>query len=362
MGLRPLPFVRQAILCTALSAGLPGATGSQDPDLPRLTFGQAGIDSARVARLIERIQEGTFPGIDGLVIVRHGGLVAEAYFNGYGPDRPHDTRSATKSVTSILVGIAVEHGRLSLDTTIVSFFPEYRPAQGWDPAHAAIRLRDLLTMRTGLACDDFEEDSPGNEERMYPEPDWTRFFFRIPPGASPPGARFSYCTAGVAVLGEVLARAVGQSVSSFAEAVLWRPLGIHDARWRPTPTGGTMTGGNLELTPRDMAKLGQLYLRRGEYGGRRVLPRAWVERSCHAEVNEPDSGYHYGLLWWVENPLTASTAIPSCHASGNGGQKIFVFPSADLVVVFTGSSYNVARLSHRQPVAILNQYILPALN
>ena len=75
----------------------------------------------------------------------------------------------------------------------------------------------------------------------------------------------------------------------------------------------------------------------------------------------PDSGYRYGLLWWLENPQTASTAIPSCHASGNGGQKIFVFPSADLVVVFTGSSYNVARLSHRQPVTILNQYILPAL-
>ena len=360
MSHRPLPSFRYAILCLLLSATSAGAPVWAQ-DLPRLTFTQAGIDPARIAELVKRIRDGTYPGIDGLVIVRHGGVVAEAYFNGYGPDRQHDLRSATKSIASLLVGTAVERGRLSLDTTVVSFFPEYRPERGWDPAHGAIQLRDLLTMRTGLACDDFESDSPGNEEKMYPEPDWTRFFLRIPSGSTPPGVRFSYCTAGVAVLGELLARAVGQSVSSYAEAVLWRPLGIRDARWRETPTGGIMTGGNLQLTPRDMAKVGLLVLRRGEYAGRRVLPQAWVERSCHPEVDEPVSGYRYGLLWWIENPLTDSTLIPSCHASGNGGQKIFVFPSADLVVVFTGSNYNVARLGHRQPVIILNQYILPAL-
>jgi CubicO group peptidase (beta-lactamase class C family) len=345
-----------------LAGSLAIASSLSAQSWPRLAFREAGIDSARIEGLFARIRDRTFPGIDGLVIVRHGGLVAEAYFNGYGPDRPHDIRSATKSVTSILVGIALDRGWLTLDTTVVSFFAEYRPSAGWDSVHAALRLRDLLTMRTGLACDDFEQDSPGNEEKMYPRADWTRFFFQIPPGSSPPGSRFSYCTAGVTVLGELLARAVRQRIPAYADAVLWRPLAIRDARWRPTPTGGTMTGGNLELTPRDMAKLGQLYLQRGEFGGERVLSATWVERSCRAEVDEPDSGYQYGFLWWIRNPLTDSTAIPSCHASGNGGQKIFVFPSADLVVVFTGSNYNVARLGHGQPVVILNQYILPALD
>lgn len=254
MDYRRSPFLGRLILVVALSVVLPGRSLPQD--LPRLDFRQAGIDSARIAEPLERIRDRTFPGIDGLVIVRHGGVATEAYFNGYGPDHPHDTRSVTKSVASILVGMPVERGRLSLDTTIVSFFPEYRPERGWDSAHAAIRLRDLLTTRTGLACDDFEADSPGNEERMYPERDWTRFFFRIPPGPSPPGAQSSYYTAGVAVLGEVLARALGQSISSYAEAVQWRPLGVRDARWRLTPSGAAMTGGNLQLTLRDMAKVG----------------------------------------------------------------------------------------------------------
>jgi CubicO group peptidase (beta-lactamase class C family) len=122
-----------------------------------------------------------------------------------------------------------------------------------------------------------------------------------------------------------------------------------------------MTGGNLELTPREMAKVGQLVLDRGRAGGKQVVPARWIEQSCTPLVDEPVSGYRYGLLWWLGNPQTDDPSLPSCHASGNGGQKIFVFPTADLVVVFTGSSYNKARYSHQQPVVMLNRFILPAL-
>jgi len=355
LGRVPGPAAGQAVRS---GDAAPAAAGTE---WPRLSFAAAGMDSVRLAELLDRIRDHRSPGIDGLVIVRHGGLVLEAYFNGYEATRPHDLRSATKSVTSLLVGAAVDRGALSLDDPVVRWFPEYRPAAGWDETRAALRLRDLLTMRTGLACDDFDPDSPGNEERMYPEDDWTRFFFRIPAAQESPGTRFSYCTAGATLLGEILARATRLPVSRFADEVLWHPLAVPAVRWRATPTGGAMTGGNLWLTPRDMARLGQLVLDRGRANGRQVVPEWWVEASCAPQVDEPDRGYRYGLLWWIRNPITDSTTLTSCHASGNGGQKIFVVPGADLVVVFTGSNYDNARLGHRQPVILLNQFILPAV-
>lgn len=321
----------------------------------------AGLDSVRIAELFRRTARGEFPGIDAIVIARHGAIVAESYFNGYGPDRRHDTRSATKSITSLLVGIAIDEGKLSLDTAVVPFFPEYRPAGGWDSARTELRLKHLLTMRTGLACNDFVDESPGNEEGMYPKQDWTRFFFEIPDAPEHAGKRFSYCTAGVALAGELLARAIHRPVAEFAEEKLWKPLGITGAHWAATPTGSAMTGGNLELTPRQMVRVGELMLDHGRVNGKQVVSTRWVEQSCSPQVDESDSGYRYGYLWWLRNPQTDEPALPSCHASGNGGQKIFVFPTADLVVVFTGSSYNKARYSHQQPVLLLNQYILPAL-
>ena len=328
---------------------------------PRFGSRLDGVDTARIAELFRRTAEGAFPGVDGIVITRHGALVAESYFNDYDANRRHDIRSATKSITSLLVGTAIDHGQLTLDTAVLGFFPEYRPAGGWDSARAELRLKDLLTMRTGLACDDFVDQSPGNEARKYPLSDWTRFFLQTPDAPDGPGRKFSYCTAGVVVTGEVLSRAVHQSVRSYAQKMLWQPLGIAGVGWSPTPTGGAMTGGNLELTPREMARVGQRMLDRGRVGRTQVVSEKWVEQSCSPQVDEPASGYRYGLLWWIRNPLTDETVIPSCHASGNGGQKIFVFPTAGLVVVFTGSNYNKGRLSHQQPVRMLNQYILPAL-
>lgn len=344
----------------ALPLLLSGARVS-DQTQTRFNLPGSGIDSVRIAELFQRTAKGEFPGVDGIVIARHGVVVAESYFNGYGPDRRHDTRSATKSITSLLVGIAIDEGKLSLDTAVVPFFPEYRPAGGWDSARTELRLRHLLTMRTGLACNDLVDESPGNEERMYPKPDWSRFFFDIPDTPEHAGEKFSYCTAGVALAGELLARAIHRPVAEFADEKLWAPLGITGAHWARTPTGSAMTGGNLELTPREMARVGQLMLDRGLVKGKQVVSARWVEQSCSPQVDESDTRYRYGYLWWLRNPQTDDPALPSCHASGNGGQKIFLFPTADLVVVFTGSSYNKARYSHQQPVLLLNQYILPAL-
>ena len=351
--MRHTPLVAALLL---LSGAAPGQSRQTSFDLSG-----AGIDSARIAELFERTSKGEFPGVDGIVIARHGVVVAESYFNGYSADRRHDTRSATKSVTSLLVGIAIDQKQLSLDTSVVAFFPDYRPAGGWDSARSELRLRDLLTMRTGLACNDFVDESPGNEEGMYPKADWTRFFLEIPDAPEHAGERFSYCTAGVMLAGELLARAVHRPVADFAEEKLWRPLGISGAAWARTPTGSARTGGNLELTPREMVKVGQLMLDKGRVRGRQVVSSGWLEQSCSPQVDESDTRYRYGFLWWLGNPQTDDPALPSCHASGNGGQKIFVLPTADLVVVFTGSSYNKARYSHQQPVLLLNRFILPAL-
>jgi CubicO group peptidase (beta-lactamase class C family) len=363
-----------AVLLAIAAAGrrarlaLPPAAPPTPDGWVRAGYREAGLDSARIAAMLDGIRAGTYPGIDAVLIARRGRLVVDAYFGGTGSDSLHDLRSATKSVASMLVGAAVARGRLAVDTPVVAFFPEYRAAGGWPAGLARTTVADLLTMRAGRACDDFDAHSPGNEERMYPAADWTQFFFAVPPSPGHgPGERFSYCTAGVALLGELLARATGAPVPAFADSVLFGPLGIARAAWRPTPTGGTFVGGNLHLRPRDMAKLGQVMLDAGRWQGRQVLPAAWVRTSAAPHVREAgDIGtgagaLEYGYLWWRRNPITDTTRLPSYHASGNGGQKIFVVPDAGLVVVFTGRNYNRARYGHAQPVALLNRYVLPAL-
>jgi CubicO group peptidase (beta-lactamase class C family) len=300
----------------------------------------------------ERVRDGELGRVTSLLVSRGGELLLEEYAEGRDSETRHNTRSATKTVTGMLVGIAVDQGLLTVDAPVLDFFPELRPTAEPDPRKDAITVEDFLTMSSLLECDDTNSFSRGNEERMYLVEDWARFTLDLPirgfpewnnrPEDSPYGRSFSYCTAGIVTLGPLLERATGMSVESFCDRHLFGPLGITAPVWQHTPTGHAMTGGGLGLRSRDLLALGQLYADRGRADGVQVLSEDWVGRSTrpHAEV---DDDTEYGYLWWLRSYDVAGRRCAAHYMAGAGGSRVLVVPELELVVVVTAATFGDRR-------------------
>lgn len=297
-----------------------------------------GMAPERLAELERKLAAGEYPSPDSLLIARNGKLVYERYWNGFHRDKAHDLRSATKSITSMLTGIALEQKLLpGVDTPILPLLSQYAPFKNGDERKERLTLRHLLEMRTGLACNDWDEDSPGNEERMYDSRDWVKFIVDLPM-VEEPGQSSSYCTGGVVVLGALVEDAAGVPFPEFSRRHLFEPLGITRFEWQEADGGRTDTGGHLHLRPRDFAKLGQVMLDGGEWQGQQLVPEDWVRESTAGSHPLGDS--KYGYLWWVNTFVGDGTSVDTFYARGNGGQYLFVFPSLNMVAAFTGSFYN----------------------
>ncbi len=329
----------------------------------------AGLATARLAAMEKAIRAEEFKKITSIAVARDGKLVYEAYFDDAGIDGLRNTRSVTKTVTGMLVGIAIDRKALAgVDTPILPFFRDKGPFQNSDARKDRITVEDFLTMSSILECDDWNEYSRGNEERMYPIEDWLKFTLDLPvrglpwspkPTGGPRERNYSYCTAGVFTLGQVVARAAKQPVNEFAEQHLFGPLAIRKAEWMFSPLGLAMTGGGLGLRSRDLLKLGQLYLNGGVWHGRRVVPESWVKTSIrpHARI---DDSTEYGYLWWLKTWKAGDKQYPSYFMTGNGGNKVVVLPELKMVVVLTSTNYNT-RGMHEQTEKLLTEYILAAV-
>ena len=290
---------------------------------------EQGMDSALLAQLFERIERDQI-NLHSVLIVRNGYLVTEAYFQPYTADIRHQVASVTKSVISSLIGIAIDQGYLhSVDQSLLDFFPGRWIAND-DAQKRAITLEHVLNMTSGLKC----KDRSGTDAEMQRSTGWIQFMLDLPM-AHTPGAEFSYCSGGPLLLSAVLEKATGQNTRDFANTHLFAPLGIPpatDVEWGGDPQGYALGGYGLYLTPRDMAKLGYLYLNHGQWAGQQVVSSQWVTASSTTQSTWNEEGPRdYGYLWWLY-PAHGYYA-----AMGLAGQQIHVVPDRNLVVVFTSA-------------------------
>lgn len=328
-----------------------------------------GLDADKITGMLEKVRKGDYGSVHSILIVKGGKLAVEEYFSGYeyalenandrgpiidfGPDTLHDQASISKCITSALVGIAIDQGSIpSVNEDLAAFFPEY--SRLMDDQKAKITLEHLLTMSSGL---EWLQSGPGNDTgRLFSVNNPIKYILEKPV-VSTPGTQFSYQQASPILLGEIIKKATGLRVDNFAEKYLFLPLGITQCEWQILSRDVIYNAGSLRLRPRDMAKFGYLFLRNGEWNGKRIISEEWVQESTKRRLMG-DYGMMYGYLWWI-SPFREGGFL----AMGRGGQGVFVFPDVDLVAVFTGGNY--ARIESGNepyaPIPLTRNYILPSI-
>lgn len=352
-------LIRTTLFLLAISTTPPQAPWPTD-EWPRSSPQEQQLDASQLEGLVGLIREGKrFPDLHSLLVVRNGYLVVEEYFDGHSADRLHTQQSVSKSFTSALIGIAIEQGKIrGVDEKVLGFFPEMQGIKDRDARKEEMTLGDLLTMRSGTDYHERGPDSPHQKLNSL-ERGWDRFYLDRPMETRP-GTRFLYDSGGVILMSAMLKSRTGMHADVFAERYLFEPLGITRSDWFRNKDGHPHTGGGLHLRPRDMAKLGLLYLRKGRWGERQVVSAAWVEASTRRHV-ERRRGREvgYGYLWWILEGDPRGPGNDEIYAAmGFRGQYIFVVPEHDLVVAVTAGARGADQLG---PIEFLYAHILPAV-
>lgn len=327
--------------------------------------GGGGPGPSGFAAIAPALERGVAPKTTSVLVMRGDAIVYEQYFGGATASTLHDTRSATKSLTALAVGIAIDgHVLPGLDAPAFAYLADLQPFAAAGPVKDAITLEDFLTMSSALDCDDDDDGSPGNEDNMYPRPAWARWAVDIPTRAdyrrdATGRGPFHYCTAGVFLLGQIVQRAAKQPIDQFMAAHLFAPLGITTWQFARSPTGEVMTGGGLRLSSRDLARLARLVLGGGRAGTTQVVPAAFV-RAATTVHRHAFPGQDYGYLFWHRIYQASCASAEGWFMSGNGGNAIVMLPALDAVIVITRTSYNTKGM-HQQTVKLIEDAILPAL-
>ena len=351
-----------------------GMPAKLDDGWPIVAPDDAGLDGKRLCTIEQRLKL-TDSDIHAVVIARHGKLAFEQYFSGidqpwgkpearydYDATTLHDMRSATKSVTSLLVGIAIDRRMIrSVNTRVVSFFPELSDlkTQGWEN----IRLRHLLTMSSGIKWDEtLPWSDPDNDEpHLVLDADPLRYVLSKPI-AVPPDAMWVYNGGGTELLGAIIERTSGQPLQAFAREFFFSRLDVTDFEWKTYKNGKIAAAAGLRLRPRDAAKIGQLLLSDGAWNGRQVIPPDWIMQSViprFQAVGYFGGTLFYGYQWWLGRSLAEGKEVRWIAAFGWGGQRIFVIPELDMVVMMTSGLFGRPKEGLAQ-LDILANVIIPS--
>lgn len=352
-----------------------GAPSSIDDGWEIASPDSVGMDGAQLCTIAARLEQQT-TAVHSVVVIRHGKLVFEQYFPGY--DQPwgqtdgqyeftattkHDMRSVTKSVTSLLVGIAIDRKLIAgVDEPVLKFFPDTAAVKlpGWH----AITLRHLLTMSSGIKWDEaLAWTDPKNDgPHLVSEADPIGYVLARPVVA-PPDVLWTYNGGGTELLGNILEHVSGKPLEAFAREVLFQPLGIADFEWKAYKNGKIAAAAGLRLRPRDAAKIGQLVLNRGRWNGQQVVSADWITQSITPRFQAV--GYFggtlfYGYQWWMGRSLARGKDIKWVAAFGWGGQRIFIVPELDLVMMTTTAQYGQPK-EGLAAIDILSNIVIPSV-
>ena len=320
--------------------GWPVAASNEDPL----------VDRAALCRMADRLAASSDVNVHAVLVVRGGKLVFERYFRGgdeidgrpvgqvtFDADTLNNVKSVSKSVASLVVGIAMDRGLISsINEPIFSFFPELSDLR--TPEKEGIQLVHALTMSMGLQWVEAVPDNDGNndEERMHRAPDPCRYVLGLA-ATAPAGQEFHYNTGALTLVSAIIRKVTGRPLDEFARETLFEPMGITGEEWIRVK-GDTDAGGGLRLRPRDMAKIGQLVLAGGRWNDRQIVSKGWIETATAPKI-EGTGGLFYGYLWWLGRSLLNGREVHWVGALGRGGQSIRIVPELDLVVVVTAGYY-----------------------
>jgi len=331
------------------------------------------LSSATLCSMVKSIDESKQNNVHAVLVVRHGQLVFEQYFTGsdyhlgqavgrvkFGPEIKHDDRSMTKSVTALILGIAIDRGWIkNLDQPVMSFFPQYADLRTAEKDR--ITLADLLTMSSGLEWHEFgvPYTSKANSEiAMDTSADPYRYALQQKVVA-PPGQVWNYSSGSAELIAAALKKATGKPLDQLAREVLFEPLGITDAEWYKYAQGNVSAAAGLRLRPRDLAKIGQLMLQLGTWNGKQVVPASWIRSATSPRIQAIEL-YFYGYQFWLGRSLFDQRELIWASAIGNGGERLFIVPELDLVMVMNAGLYD-SPLQGSLPIEIFNGYVLRAI-
>jgi hypothetical protein len=330
-----------AIFLGALLFGVSGVAWALEVSTPEAE----GVSSRAVLEWVGAVERDV-DALHSFVLVRHGKIVAEGWWAPYEKERPHMLYSLSKSFTSTAIGMAVDEGRLSLDDKVTSFFPDKVPAQPGENL-TRMRVRDLLCMGSGNHNDTLKPMKEGTD------PDWVKVFF-AQPVEHEPGTHFCYNTGATYMLAAILQKTTGQKVLDYLTPRLFEPLGIQNATWETSPQGIQTGGYGLKVKTRDIASLGQLYLRKGDWNGKRLLSETWVGQATSKQISngdkpESDWSQGYGFQFW-------RCRHNAFRGDGAFGQYCVVMPEQDAVLAITSGLGNM-----QQVLDLVWAHLLPGL-
>lgn len=310
--------------------------------------------------------------LSSVLVIKDNKLLHESYYNEASAQSLHNIRSASKSFTGLMFGVAIKDGYFeSVQDKVLPWFKDYQPLFYPSDEKTNMRFFDLLSMTNPLECDDMNSFSAGNEERMYLRKDWIEFFLNLPTRGNPPwmptfeqqayGRSFAYCTAGISITAAAIERASGKSLADYAQSALFDKLDIKEVHWPKSPMGITQGGGGVDIKPRDLIKIGQLVLNKGKWGNEQLIPQDWIEKSLQSySESMPELNATYGLTFWHFPYQVNGKTIDSYAAAGNGGNYLYIVPALNLTAVITSTAYNTPYM-HKQSQSIFSQVILPKI-
>jgi CubicO group peptidase (beta-lactamase class C family) len=349
-----------------------GAPSGKDAGWEIAQPADVGVDPTLLCSLVQRGADLKETNVHAILVARHGKLIFEQYYSGpdekwgqqlgnvaFGPAVPHDLRSITKSVVSLVLGIGIGKGWVhDIDQPISALLPNYADLRS--PDKDRIGLRDLLTMSAGLTWNEhLPYGNPENSEtRMDFADDPCRFVLEQPV-QRPPGSVWNYSGGSAALIACVLHQATGKTIDELAEENLFKPLGISNVEWAHYPKiGEPVAASGLRLLPGDTLKIGQLVLDKGMWHGQQIVPAAWIQEATAPQINGPGS-YFYGFQFWLGRSLVNHRQVDWAAGFGYGGQHLVVIPSLDMVVLIHAGLYGNSAADGIGD-AILNKFILPA--